>query len=501
MYQTPQRLTPFRPTLFNLLAETIANGLTPETLDYNDPYYDLSAVDWIQHEFYVPELDGPIVLYPHQIAALNEALSVDENGLLKYDLVLWSDIKKSAKSTIAGAVVLWRCVHTKKGKFRIVANDLKQAASRVFEAITICLDLNPRLGEQFTRTKYQLTHIPTGSTIEAVPVDPKGEAGGGDDMVEFTELHSADNDAARKMWTETTLSPLKFGKSQRWIDTYAGFSGESPILEPLYTELVQEQNCIHGTSYPFYASGRAFCMWNSTPRLPWQTEEYYSSEARTLLPNEYRRVHKNEWTSSVQSFVQIEWWDACQVDNLPPIGNNEVVISLDAAVSNDCFAMVVLSRQGDNTVLRYARKWSPVNGKILYRSPDAGTGPDKDTEYPEGMLRHICERYNVVIVVYDEFQLHSFCSALAIEGIAAFQVFKQDSPRLVADKLLYDCIRDRRILHNGDFGDMREHIANANSTAEDKDKLRIIKRSQDKKIDLCVALSMCNERALRYLPE
>jgi len=273
------------------------------------------------------------VLFTHQIAALNEALSVDDNGLLKYDLVLWSDIKKSAKSTIAGAVVLWRCVHTKKGKFRIVANDLKQAASRVFEAITMCLALNPRLGKQFTATKYMLTHIPTGSTIEAVPVDPKGEAGGGDDMVEFTELHSADNEAARKMWTETTLSPLKFGKSQRWVDTYAGFSGESPILEPMYQDLVQPQNCLPDTEYPFYVSGRSFCMWNTTPRLPWQTEIYYASEARTLLPNEYRRVHKNEWTSSVQSFIQIEWWDACKVDKLPELGNNEIVVSMDAAVA------------------------------------------------------------------------------------------------------------------------------------------------------------------------
>jgi len=469
-----------------------ANALKPiKAIDAREP-----IVQWIQREFYVPELNGPIILYPHQIAALQNATATDADGLLLYDLVIWSDIKKSAKSTIAGAVVLYRAMHTQRGKFRIVANDLKQAASRVYEAITTALDLNPKIGAQFSSTKYMLTHLPTGSTIEAVPVDPKGEAGGGDDMVEFTELHSADNEAARKMWTETTLSPLKHGRSQRWIDTYAGFSGESPILEPLYQEVIQPENRID-SPYPFYAKGRIFAMWNTEPRLPWQTPEYYASEALTLLGNEFRRIHKNEWTSSVQSFIQIEWWDVCQVNPLPALGNNEIVIALDAAVSNDCFALVALSRHGELTAVRYARQWTPQNGKITYRNIE---NPD-DPDYPEGVLRWLCKTYNVVIVTYDPYQLHSFCSDLATEGIAAFEPFNQQQPRLIADKALYDTIRDRRIIHDGKQADLREHLLNANSTAEDKATLRIIKRAQSFKIDLAVALSMANDRARWYLPE
>jgi len=476
--------------------QLFADSVVDELFTPNASYWGLNAVDWIQRNFYIPELNGPIILYPHQIAALTEALAVDSAGLFKYDLVLWSDIKKSAKSTIAGAVVLWRCVNTERGKFRIVANDLKQAASRVFEAITTCLQLNRRLGSQFTQTKYTLTHIPTGSVIEAVPVDPKGEAGGGDDMVEFTELHSADNDAARRMWTETTLSPLKFGKSQRWIDTYAGFSGESPILEPLYQSLVQDGNRISDV-YPMYANGRSFCLWNCEPRLPWHTPEYYASEARTLLPNEFQRVHHNQWVSGTQSFIQIEWWDACKAE-LPTLNKfKEVIVAMDAAVSNDCFAIVCVSRHGDKTALRYARRWLPNGGKIQYRNPANPSDPD----YPEGTLRWLCKEYNVVIVAYDPYQLHSFVSDLAIEGIAAFEEFKQQEPRLIADKALHDNIQGGGIIHDGSYPDMREHLNNANSTAEDKNTLRIVKRSQTMKIDLAVALSMADDRARWYLPE
>lgn len=468
----------------------------------NNRYQELTpASTWIQSQFFIPELQGPIILYPHQIAALTEALSVDADGLFKYDLVLWSDIAKSAKSTIAGAVVLWRAIHTERGKFRIVANDLKQAASRVFEAITTCLELNRELGKQFTTTKYQVTHVPTGSVIEAVPVDPKGEAGGGDDMVEFTELHSADNDAAKKMWTETKLSPLKHGKSQRWIDTYAGFSGESPILEPMYQALVQDGNRI-SAEYQFYAQGRSFAMWNTTPRLPWQTSAYYSSEAQQLLPNEYRRIHHNEWVSSTSSFIQIEWFDACRVDVLPPINKfKEIFISLDAAVSGDCFAMTAVSRDNGKSVLRYARAWTPVNGIIHYRDPLAKPGPDYSRDYPEGELRWLCQTYRVIIVTYDPFQLHSFCTGLAVEGLAAFEEFSQERPRLIADKALHDHIMNGSIVHDGSYPDLREHLNNANSTAEDKNTLRIVKRTLTKKIDLAVALSMCDDRARWYVPD
>lgn len=454
-------------------------------------------VDWIQSEFYIPELNGPMVLYPHQIAALKEALATDTDGNFKYDLVLWSDIAKSAKSTIAGAVVLWRALNTERGKFRIVANDLKQAASRVFDSITTCLQMNQKLGAQFNVNKYLITHLSNGANIEAVPVDPGGEAGGSDHMVEYTELHAAKHAASQLMWTETKLSPLLTGKAQRWIDSYAGYSGESPILEPLFQRLVKDENRI-SSEYPFYANGRSFAMWNTTPRLPWQTTSYYESEAQQLLPNEFERIHHNQWVSSTQSFIQIEWWDACKVAELPALNRyREVVVALDAAVSNDCFAICCLSRHDDKTALRYARRWLPVNGKIQYRNP----ADPADRDYPEGVLRWLCTEYNVVIVCYDPYQLHSFVTDLSIEGLAAFEEFQQEKPRLIADKALYDNIMARRIVHNGDFPDMREHLQNANSTAEDKNTLRIVKRSLSLKIDLAVALSMCDDRARFYLPE
>jgi len=229
-------------------------------------------------------------LYPYQIACLQEATRRDETGKFVYSTVVWSDIKKSAKSTIAAAVGLWRAFQVDWGSVYVVANDLKQADSRVSYYMRRAIELNPAMGGVKVKPSgYKIT-TPGKSTIEAIPIDPKGEAGSNADMIIFSELWGAKQSAAKQMWSEMTLSPLKFGLSQRWVETYAGFEGESPILEMLYNQGVNEgqrldlsyEDTETGEFYDLtglqvYANpaARLFCLWNDRPWLPWQTPEYY----------------------------------------------------------------------------------------------------------------------------------------------------------------------------------------------------------------------------------
>ena len=70
-------------------------------------------VSWIEKNFYIPEtrddpiLRGRLKLVDYQKDVIHEALGRDERGLYKYSIILWSDIKKSIKSTIAAAVNLY----------------------------------------------------------------------------------------------------------------------------------------------------------------------------------------------------------------------------------------------------------------------------------------------------------------------------------------------------------------------------------------------------------
>ena len=83
-------------------------------------------VTWIEKEFYIPEtrndpkLHGRIQLMKYQEDVIREIFSKDENGDFKYSIIVWSDIKKSAKSTIAAAVNVYRAFHMEYGEFYVV---------------------------------------------------------------------------------------------------------------------------------------------------------------------------------------------------------------------------------------------------------------------------------------------------------------------------------------------------------------------------------------------
>ncbi len=459
-------------------------------------YVNPDPVEWIQTHFYIPELNGPMQLYPFHRAGLREALSKNSDGLYNYSTIVWSAIKKSAKSSIAAAVALWMAWQTPWATIKVIANDLKQADSRVFYYINRCLTLNKKMGAQVKSVHYKIT-LPNHATIEAIPIDPKGEAGGNDDLVVYSEIWGWRYDVAKQMWTETTLSPLKYGRSLRWCETYAGFQGESPILEELYSRGVEHGECIN-PEYEFYRLNRLLVIWNTRPTTPWQTPEYYSQEASDLLDTEFDRVHRNKWASPTEAFIPIEWWDACRQVTLPASDPMEPwIIALDAAVEGDCFGLVALTRKNGISVTRHIRKWTPPKGgKIMFFAP-AGTPPEQDTS-PAGEIRRIVSRHSVISICYDPYQLHSFCSQLREELIVYFEDFPQGPRRLLADKALLDAIRERNIWHDGNT-DLREHLMNANKQlgTGDLDKLRIVKRRENMKIDLAVCLSMANYSAIR----
>jgi phage terminase large subunit-like protein len=445
-----------------------------------DEAVDADPVGWITTNFYIPETGKPIDLYPSQEVPMRQALGRDADGNFIYSTVLWSAIKKSAKSSIAAAVGMWFAFRKPYSSIKVMGNDLKQAESRVYEYMRRAIMLREDWRATIQVNNYKMT-FPNGSVIEAVPVDPTGEAGGNDDLLLYTELWGWKSQKHQQMWTESTLSPTKYGKSLRWCESYAGYSGESPVLEQLY--LSGKNGRVLLEEYETYANdaARLFMLWNTRPTLPWQTPAYYAQEQSSLLPSEYARVHRNEWTSPEQSFLEdIAMFDLCKAD-VPKLEAGEpVVVAIDASVSGDCFAIVVVSRRGEKIYLRECHIWKPRGGRRLdYGAPDG----------PKAYLRELASRLNVVEFAYDQYQMHDVAVELTREGIGWFRPFQQGQERLVADRHFYDIIVSRKFAHDGLQHDLREHVGNANR-ATDGDKFRIVKRAEHLPIDGCVATSM-----------
>ena len=475
------------------------------------------AVKWIEKEFYIPEtrndpkLHGRIQLMQYQRDVLREIFSMDENGDFKYSIIVWSDIKKSAKSTIAAAVNVYRAYHMEFGEFYVVANDLKQADSRVAHYIRRAIQLNPKLRDKFKINGYRITS-PSGSFIEAIPIDPSGEAGGNADGITWSELWGSNEIAKQNMWTEQTLPPAKYGRAFRWIESYAGFSEESDLLYSLYDLGVKQGHLLwpdklypvtegEPTPLELYVNETAgmLCLWNNVPRCPWQTKKYYAAEEQILPPNQFQRIHRNQWVTSSETFVPMAWVYACLRTNeeWPVIDTTRhpMIVAMDAATSNDNFAIWMGCRhptKPDEILTIYAKKWTPSKhtGKIEF----VGT---EDKPGPEMALRDLIKRFNVIQVAFDPYQLFDMSSRLKQEGLAWFRSFNQGTDRLVADSQLRDLIRDRRFWHRGE-ADLMEHFSNANAKIDDQDsKIRIVKRADRLKIDLAVAASMGSHELLR----
>ncbi len=464
----------------------------------------LLALDaWIEQNFYLYDTGALITLHDTQRRALIEARAMD-GGMFRYATVLWSWPKKSAKSSVIAAVVDYQCTNFPRSSVKLIANDLKQADSRVGhylrESIKLSAKHDPERAAIKIKPSGYLIEYPNGSRVEMVPIDPAGEAGGNDDLLVYSELHGWKSNAHQRMWSEMTLSPNKFGRSQRWIDTYAGYSGESPILENLYNQGVNEGAELWEPGSEVYvnAVARLLCVWITRHLLPWQINDqgkaYYAQESASLLPREYNRMHCNQWVTSADVFVPPEWWDACRGDVPDRQPGEQIIVGIDAAVSGDCFGIVAVTRHGEQVYVRYSRTWKPPKGgKIEYVNQD---NPD-DVTYPEGELRRLAKEYNVVQFAYDPHQLHDLATRLTKVGLGWFREFKQGDPRLVADKQLYDAIRERRITHDG-APELAEHVKNANSESlGNKEQLRIVKRADHLKIDACVALSMAHAEARR----
>jgi hypothetical protein len=454
------------------------------------------AMEWLRDE-YGSDDDGKM---------LKKILSACK---FRWPNIVWSCPKKSGKTRIAAMVASW--LAWKSGRFSeiyCVANDGKQSGDRVLKAVKKGIMLAKEAagrGEKpvsymadWDDTKMVVT-LPDGQFIEAIPVDPTGEAGGQPTGTFFSELwgFGSNIEAKERLWTELTIPPTRWGYAIRWAESYAGYEGESGILWNLYVNGVDKDEYPAGQGIkhplagdlPVYINNRLgqFTYWDHEPRMPWQVNNpgYYESEAGEHSDSEFKRIHRNEWASPEGEVIPIERWDNLKI-KMPGVSKNiPLVLGVDLSVSGDCTALVVVSMlQGGFVGIRAVQVWEPTPGhKIDY------------TQTIEKAIRYWCENFNVVTVVYDPYQAHKMVTDLRREGVAWFQEFAQGKGskgkpgRPIGDKMFFDFVMSGKLKHGGD-PIMREHIVNTVAEVKGEHHMRFVRRRTEGKIDSVVAASM-----------
>lgn len=478
--------------------------------------YESDICDWAEEHFYIPNTGLPIVLPLHQKAVLRFMFTRRANGHFPYQNFVYSTVKKSGKSTTAGVIARWFAeTQTRYGEIYTIGNDLEQAKGRSYKEIARSIQLTPGYNREREtlpgRWQYLKTSMRcylTGSIINAIAVDAKGEAGGQQAMTIWTELWGAENEEAKRFWDE--MPPINtVPDSIRVVETYAGYDGESELLYGIYLNGIEghqmtagelaEFVCrpgVEGEEYqdfvnawhetngdpnvliPVYYNDKAslFMYWDDglrARRMPWQhmfeplgedDDEFLCKICRQLkskheeagMSAEAYYDAEEAAARSPQAFRRLhlnEWVGAesafVPMESWDACGHVHPIAPLtDGEMTPQVLgadAAVTGDCFGIVSVNRCQQDNTCVDIRALRKWDPAEKGGVIQLQEPEDFLRGVVKVNNVVQIAYDPYQMENMAQRLRKEGVAWVSPFVQSGERLKADSQLYDMVVGRKI--------------------------------------------------------
>jgi hypothetical protein len=218
-----------------------------------------------------PETREPFMLLDAEKGFIGHAFRTDGDGRLLYPEWAYSAPKKSGKTGFAAMMTLTTTL-VFGGPFAegyCLANDLEQSQGRVFQAVRRIVEVSPHLKKAARVTASRIDFPETGASITAIASDYAGAAGANPTISTFDELWGYTSERSHRLWDEMVPPPTR-KIACRLTVTYAGFEGESELLETLYKRGLRQP-----VAGPDLHAGEGLLMfWTHKPVAPWQTDAW-----------------------------------------------------------------------------------------------------------------------------------------------------------------------------------------------------------------------------------
>jgi phage terminase large subunit-like protein len=426
-----------------------------------------------------PETKTPFVLLLAERRFLQHAYKLTPTGKLLYPEQVFSAPKKSGKTTFAAlhSLALTLLFGGAYPEATILANDLEQAVGRVFELMRRIVLASPLLKAEARVTQDRITFPTLNATISAIPSDHASAAGGNQNIAVFDELWGFTSERSHRLWDEMVPPPTR-PISCRLTVTYAGFEGESQLLEGLYKRGRQ----LPVIAPDLHAGDGLLMFWSHTPIAAWQDESWLAEMRRSLRPNAFLRMVENRFVTTETSFIDLDWWDACVDPAVTPVVKDRsrpVYVGIDASVKRDSTAIVVVS--WDHKMQKARLLWH----RIFQPCPDQ---PLDFEAAIETTILDLHRRFRLRQVLYDPFQMVAVAQRLQRAGVKMVE-YPQSSPNLTASSQnLYELIKGKNLVA---YPDATIRLAVSRAVAIESPRgWRIAKEKQSHKIDVVVALAM-----------
>jgi hypothetical protein len=446
----------------------------------------VDPVGFIEECLINPETKRPFVLLNAEREFLRHAFTLDEHERLLYPELLYSCPKKSGKTAFA-AIFTLTLTWLFGGAYPeavCCANDLDQAQGRVFAAVRRIVECSPLLRREAQITQNKITFPSTGATIIAIGSDYAGAAGANQNIAIFDEAWAYTSERSRRLWDEMVPPPTR-KIACRLCVTYAGFEGESRLLEELHRRGLQQEQ----VGPDLYAGDGLLMFWSHTPIAPWQDERWLADMRRSLRPAQYLRMIENRFVTTESSFVDMSAWDQCVDPNLRPVLGDRalpIYVGVDASVKHDSTAIVVVhwSKKEQRARLIWHRVFQP--------SPDDPLDFERTIERT---LIDLHKRFNLRKTLFDPYQMQAVSQRVAKAGVR-IEEFPQTPANLTeASQNLFELVQGRNLVAYPDPG-LRLAISRA-IAVETSRGWRISKEKQAHKIDAVIALAMAAHAAVK----
>jgi phage terminase large subunit-like protein len=435
-------------------------------------------ISFIESVLHDPETGAPFKLLDAEKQFLTHAFTFDADGRLLYQELVFAAIKKSGKTGFAALFMLTMLLLF-GGRFAegyCIANDLEQAQSRVFQAIKRIVEASPLLRREAKITADKIA-FPAfyQATITTVANDYAGAAGANPTISCFDELWGYVSENSRRLWDEMVPPPTR-KITCRLTVSYAGFSGESALLEEIHKRGMAQPEVAPN----LHAGDGILLAWHHEPIAPWQTEAWLTEMRRSLRPNQYLRMIENRFVTGESSFVDLEKWDACVNPDAAPLFTDpdlSVFIGVDASVKRDSTAIVAVTKIDQRVRL--------VVHRIFQPTPE--TPLDFEATIEETLI-NLCGRFKVARILFDPYQLQATMQRLQKRGLPVREFPQTVANLTLASQNLYELIESRSLML---YPDPAMRLSASRAIAiETVRGWRIAKEKQSHKIDVIVALAM-----------
>jgi hypothetical protein len=438
----------------------------------------LDAITFIETVLVNPETDAPFVLTAVERGFLRHAFELTPDGRLRFPEEVFSTPKKGGKTAFAAMVLLYvvRVLGGRFGEGYCCANDFEQSQGRVFLAAARIVEASPMVAADAIVTASKITFISTGATITAIASDFAGAAGGNPTITVFDELWGYTSERSRRLWDEMVPPPTR-KIACRLTVTYAGFEGESELLEGLYRRgLLGEQ-----LAPDLYAAGGLLMFWTHDFVAPWQTEEWREQMREQHRPNAYLRQIENRWVTSESPFIDMDWFDECVDPAATPLISHQelpVWVGVDASTKRDSTAVAACTWDDRTQKVRL----------VFHRIFQPSLTEPLDFEATiEATVLELARRFRLIEVRYDPYQMQSTAQRLQARHVPMVEFAQTQANLTEASTNLFELVKGRNFVA---YPDAAVRLAVQRSIAVETSRgWRIAKEKASHKIDVVVALA------------